>query len=147
VRARTGTGTIEFFVCANTVATERVGTLTIAGLTFTVTQAGRLAHVPNDIDGDGLWDLAVWRPGNGTWLSLTSGTGYANSGTKQWGSQSGGDVPKIADIDGDGASDLVVWRASTGTWYWLTSSTDQSMAPENRDRPAFPDESDFTSAS
>jgi hypothetical protein len=78
-----------------------------------------------DIDGDGIMDPIVWRPGSGTWFWLTSGTNYAvaNSGAKQWGNQSLGDVPMIGDMDGDGKADLVIWRASTGTWFWLTSSS------------------------
>ncbi|MDT7604876.1 MAG: hypothetical protein QOF61_2873, partial [Acidobacteriota bacterium] len=36
----TGSGTINYSVAANTATTSRTGTMTIAGLTFTVTQAG-----------------------------------------------------------------------------------------------------------
>jgi Zn-dependent metalloprotease len=36
----TGSGTVNYSVAANTATTSRTGTLTIAGLTFTVTQAG-----------------------------------------------------------------------------------------------------------
>ncbi len=36
----TGSGTVNYSVAANTATTARTGTLTIAGLTFTVTQAG-----------------------------------------------------------------------------------------------------------
>jgi Zn-dependent metalloprotease len=36
----TGNGTVNYSVAANTATTSRTGTLTIAGLTFTVTQAG-----------------------------------------------------------------------------------------------------------
>jgi hypothetical protein len=86
--------------------------------------------LPTDIDGDGLGDLTVWRPGNGTWFSLTSSTGYsyASSGAKQWGNQSNGDIPLMGDIDGDRIADLVVWRASTGTWFWVTSSNGYNSA-------------------
>jgi hypothetical protein len=45
-------------------------------------------------------DLVVWRPGNGTWFWLTSGSGYNTSGSKQWGAQNLGDVP-LMETDGD----------------------------------------------
>src|SRR5436190_41955 len=81
-----------------------------------------------DMDGDGLGDLTVWRPGNGTWFTLTSSSAYSYSAQsqRQWGNQAAGHVPLMGDIDGDRSADLVVWRASTGTWYWLTSSTGYS---------------------
>jgi len=78
-----------------------------------------------DVDGDGRSDLMVWRGPTGTWFWLTSSTGYntANSGLKQFGNQTQGDVPLVGDFDGDGRSELAVWRASSGTWYWLMSTT------------------------
>jgi hypothetical protein len=47
------------------------------------------------LDGDGKADLTVWRAPTGTWHWLTSMSGYnyANAQSKQWGSQSSGDIP------------------------------------------------------
>jgi hypothetical protein len=86
-----------------------------------------LGDVPlkTDVDGDGKLDLTLWRASSGTWFWLTSSSGYdyAAGGSKQWGSQSAGDVPLTGDLDGDGRTDLAVWRASSGTWFWLTSAS------------------------
>ncbi len=43
-----GSGTVGYSVAANTAATQRTGTLTVAGQTFTVTQAGSTAFILND---------------------------------------------------------------------------------------------------
>ena len=76
-----------------------------------------------DMDGDGRMDLVIWRASTGTWYWLTSSSGYVSAGSKQWGNQSQGDIPKLGDIDGDGRADLIVWRPAIGTWFWLTSSS------------------------
>ena len=43
----TGTGTVSYSVSANTATSSRTGTMTIAGQTFTVTQAGQNSGAPN----------------------------------------------------------------------------------------------------
>ncbi len=82
-------------------------------------------RVPADYDGDGIKDVAVWRPSNGVWYILRSRDGFiANI---QWGLTSpfptGGieDVPVPADFDGDKIDDIAVWRPVDGRWYVLTS--------------------------
>jgi hypothetical protein len=45
--------------------------------------------IPGDFDGDGVTDIAVFRPSNGTWYILNSSTGAGTS--IQWGSST--DLP------------------------------------------------------
>ena len=56
-----------------------------------------------DYDGDGLDDMVIWRPSDGTWYIRRSGPmgDYNNTFSRQWGL--GGDVP-IPDSDFDGDS-------------------------------------------
>jgi subtilisin-like proprotein convertase family protein len=63
--------------------------------------------VPADFDGNGVVDLAWFRPSTGEW----NGVGP----TVTWGGAS--DVPVPGDYNADGIDDRAVWRPSTGTWY------------------------------
>ncbi len=84
--------------------------------------SGAFGDIPlvGDFDGDGLSDLAVWRPYDGNWFLRKSGDSYETVQQVQWGLP--GDKPMIADFDGDGKSDLVVYRVRDGKFYALTSS-------------------------
>jgi hypothetical protein len=68
-----------------------------------------------DFDGDGIGDLCVWRPTDGTWYLRFSLIGRGDTRSVQWGLP--GDVPMAADFDGDGLMDLAVYRPSEGRWY------------------------------
>jgi hypothetical protein len=71
-----------------------------------------------DYDGDGLFDIAVFRAG--TWYIIESSTG----GVRYLYFGQAGDVPAPNDYDGDGKADLAVARSENGqrVWHILRSS-------------------------
>ena len=75
-----------------------------------------------DYDGDGVTDIAVYRPSTGVWWILSSASNFTAARAVQWGG--GGAYTLVpGDYDGDGKTDLGLW-SSAGTWYVLRSSSD-----------------------
>ena len=105
-----GTTLVRWVTSINPSPSPRIGALTIAGLTFTITQAGASTtrRVPNDFNHDAISDIAVFRPGIGRWFIV----GQPNT---DWGAA--GDMPVPGDYNGDGNPDVAVFRPSNGTWY------------------------------
>ena len=68
-----------------------------------------------DYDGDGIDDLAAFRPSDGTWTIRKSSGGTI---TVPFGIST--DIPAPGDYDGDGRADIAVYR--NGTW-WINRST------------------------
>jgi hypothetical protein len=92
----TGNGTVNYSVAANASLNSRVGMMTIAGQTFTITQAGAsscsytLSHTGQTFPkGGGTSSLRVTAPAgcawtatsNATWVTITSGNNGAGTGT------------------------------------------------------------------
>jgi len=65
-----------------------------------------------DFDGDGMGDLAVFRPSSGTWFAQnTNGFTAVNFG-------SASDIPVSADYDGDGKTDRAIFKNVNGSGIW-----------------------------
>ena len=87
------------------------------GLNFNST--AKTYRPKNDFDGDGISDVAVFRPTDGNWYVLRSSD--AQMSVFNFGAET--DVPVSADFDGDGKTDYAVFRPSTGNWYIWQSAT------------------------
>jgi hypothetical protein len=88
----------------------------------------RTNHFANDYDGDGMPDLGIYRPSDGTWHILRSATRTAL--VVPWGIST--DIPVPGDYDGDGRADVAVWRPSDGNWYILHSRDNYNPATYQR---------------
>lgn len=80
--------------------------------------------VPDDYDGDGRTDQAVFRAGE--WFYLRSSN--FTLGSASWGAAT--DIPAPGDFDGDGRADITVYRPDTGTWFTLLSTNNQVVSQQ-----------------
>ncbi len=89
-----------------------------------------------DYDGDGRTDFSVFRPSDGTWYVMQSGSNTFRA--QQFGTNEDKIVP--GDYDGDGRTDFAVFRQTpqNGTWYILRSSDNVFQTVQwglNTDKP------------
>jgi len=101
--------------------------LTAGSPPATSVQFGTNGDIPvrMDYDGDGIPDLAVFRPSTGYWYIDFNRNGTADVSI-QFGAP--GDIPVPGDYDGDGRTDFAVFRPSNGTWYIRLSASASSIA-------------------
>jgi hypothetical protein len=78
----------------------------------------------SDFDGDGTTDLSVFRPSNGAWFVLNSGSNTFDATIFG----QAGDIPADGDFDGDSRADHAVYRPSAGAWFILQSSNSTVQA-------------------
>ncbi len=90
----------------------------------------RMQEIRDDYDGNGVADVATFRPSTGQWTTqLTPGGSATLAGAIT--THAAGDMPVPADFDGDGVTDKAVYRPSTSDWYIRPSSTGVTQAASN----------------
>ncbi|PYS89242.1 MAG: hypothetical protein DMF62_07780 [Acidobacteria bacterium] len=120
------TGKATFDLDGNDVgfgsAIDGSGNLLMVGQSANLFAIARFRTRPKsmfDYDGDGKSDISVWRPSDGVWYIIQSGSSSVRA--QGWGLN--GDSLTPADFDGDGKTDLAVFRPSDSNWYIVNSET------------------------
>jgi ELWxxDGT repeat protein len=80
--------------------------------------------VPQDFNGDGVSDYAVYRQSNGLWIVRQPG---GNLLVTAMGDPSAGDTAAPGDYDGDGTTDFAVYRPSAALWIVRQSTGDTTF--------------------
>jgi Tol biopolymer transport system component len=122
-------GTVLYFV------SNRPGGSGVTDL-YSTTRVSVNRTATADFDGDGRTDFSVFRPSDGTWYILHSGSNTFRA--QQFGTNGDRIVP--GDYDGDGRTDFAVFRqvSNNGIWYILQSSDNAFRAFHwgfNTDKP------------
>lgn len=133
-------GTVGYTVAANTATTARTGTLTIAGRTFTVTQAAATSTCTFSISpasaspasGGGTGSITVTAPAgcawtarsNVTWITVTAGASGSGNGTASYSvAANTTTVARTGTLTVAGKTFTVTQAAATSTAPTLTALT------------------------
>jgi hypothetical protein len=121
-----GNGTVNFAIGANPGPSSRIGTLTVAGQTFTVTQTiifvtEAFAIPILDFNGDGNQDVILYDPvAGGAFAGLSNSSGgfsyFFNFFTP------GFDIIRYGTITSNGLSDVIAYNSTTAIGYALLGS-------------------------
>ncbi|MBK9214435.1 MAG: PD40 domain-containing protein [Chloracidobacterium sp.] len=90
---------------------------------YTATRVSVNRSATADFDGDGRSDLSVFRPSDGIWYVVESGTNTFRA--QQFGANGDRVVP--GDYDGDGRTDIAVYRPTDRNWY-ISRSSDSAVS-------------------
>jgi len=113
--AGAGKGSVSYTVLPN-AGTSRRGTITAAGQTFTILQAGSSTPVPDDFNGDGHPDVIWQDPATGaSQVSFLGGAqGATVIGTARLSGPNTWRIVGVADLNGDGHPDVIWQDPATG---------------------------------
>jgi Galactose oxidase-like, Early set domain/Viral BACON domain len=111
-----GNGTVGYSVAANTATSSRTGTTTIAGQTFTVTQAASSSD-PRSITGE-------WDPNIITWPNIPIHAHMLPNGkVLTWSDDDDGLIPN----PDRNTSDAYIWDVATGTFTYVPINNNNSF--------------------
>ena len=87
-------------------ATVYIDNVTVTDSTR-VNPSSNLVLQSGDYNGDGINDIAIFRPSTGLWAVRGLGRVYFGAD---------GDLPASGDYNGDGITDIAIYRPTTGLW-------------------------------
>src|SRR5262249_20413549 len=109
-----GTGVVDYSVQQNNTGLPRTGTMTIAGLTFTVHQAGSKTKLTTP---------GLYVPSSGRFFLRNSNTSGVADITFDYGPGGLGWLPLVGDWNGDGTDSVGLYAPASSTFFLRNSNT------------------------